>query len=76
MRTSTKYELHWVKAQTLDADTYHDEEHGTFDSLAATQDAVQNEHYNEDVPACRMLALLRKQRLQGDSVDKMIKYAY
>ncbi len=34
------------------------------------------EHYNEDVPACRMLAMLRKQRLQGDSVDKMIKYAY
>ena len=33
------------------------------------------EHYNEDVPACRMLAMLRKQRLQGDSVDKIIKYA-
>ena len=33
------------------------------------------EHYNEDVPACRMLAMLRRQRVQGDSVDKIIKYA-
>ena len=24
MRTSTKYELHWVKAYSLAADTYHE----------------------------------------------------
>ena len=41
MRTSIKYELHWVKAQTLGADTYHDEQHGTFGSLAAAQNAVR-----------------------------------
>jgi len=50
MRTSTKYELHWVKSQTLGADTYHDEQHGTFDSLAEAQDAVRRwwgaNHFN------------------------------
>lgn len=34
------------------------------------------EHYNEDVPACQMLGMLRRQRLQGDVVDKMLKHAY
>ena len=34
------------------------------------------EHYNEDVPACRMLAMLRRQRLYGNTIDNAIKQAY
>ena len=40
-RTVKKYELHWVKARALGAETYHDEQHGIFDSLAEAQDAVR-----------------------------------
>ena len=40
-RTVKKYELHWVKARALGAETYHDEQHGTFDGLAEARDAVR-----------------------------------